>query len=391
MKAVVLRLAGIVAGLLLGLGVVEAGLRALEKNDRLTPADYEQDPTRLRAGAPPRPLDVAAIGDSQTWGVNAWAAEAWPQALGALSGKSVHNLGMSGHGPVEYAETWPRALALSPRAVVVALYLGNDLWDAYHTVYATGRHPELRRPDAPREIFTDTIGPAADAFMKRVMDNRAEHDRISSHRVGDWLFRHTAIGRMVRMRNWKKAYTANTFAADASLVRRNPGMGAVYEHAGEPVILLPTYRAGATDPDEPRIREGVRITREVLTRMRDESRARGVRLVVLVIPTKENVYADAMRGAGQVPDAPLQAVAERERRLRGELLSFCGEAGVECVDPLPALSGAVVRGEAIFPPYIDGHFNARGYAVLAEAVNGALARQPAPAGAPASPRPAPAP
>ena len=373
MKAVFLRLAGVLAGLLLGLAVVEAGLRFLEKNNRLTQIEHEQDPSRLRAGEPPRPLDVAAIGDSQTWGVNAWAAEAWPQALGARSGKSVHNLGMSGHGPVEYAETWPKALALSPRTVVVALYLGNDLWDAYHTVYATGRHPELRRPDAPREILTDSIGPAADAFMKRVMDNRAEHERLSSHRVGDWLFRHSAIGRMVKMRNWKKVYAANTFAADAALVRENPVMGTVYEHAGEPVILLPTYRAGATDPDEPRIREGVRITRQVLARMRDESRARGVRLVVLVIPTKENVYADAMRKTGRAPDPALAAVAGRERRLRGELMAFCGGAGLECVDPLPALTAAVVRGEAIFPPYIDGHFNARGYAVLAEVVGQALA------------------
>ena len=42
------------------------------------------------------------------------------------------------------------------------------------------------------------------------------------------------------------------------------------------------------------------------------------------------------------------------------------------IDPFPVLVAALQRGEALWPPTADGHFQARGQELLAELVNSVL-------------------
>ena len=90
--------------------------------------------------------DIAVLGDSQTYGDGASRANAWPQQLAALTGYSVYNMGMGGWGPVQYRTVLDDALALEPRVILVGLYFGNDLYDAYHMAYHSPSGADLRDP-----------------------------------------------------------------------------------------------------------------------------------------------------------------------------------------------------------------------------------------------------
>src|SRR5215472_7496440 len=50
----------------------------------------------------PTSADIVTIGDSQTYGISATAADSWPAKLHQLIHKDVYNLSLGGYGPLEY-------------------------------------------------------------------------------------------------------------------------------------------------------------------------------------------------------------------------------------------------------------------------------------------------
>src|SRR5262249_50916074 len=81
--------------------------------------------------------DVVAIGDSQTWGVNVRREESWPAVLGKISHLSVYSMALGGWGPLQYEVLAKDAVAFRPRALIVGIYLGNDIFDGCNQVYGT--------------------------------------------------------------------------------------------------------------------------------------------------------------------------------------------------------------------------------------------------------------
>src|SRR2546425_6494051 len=164
----------ILIGLVTGLSAAEVGLRIVEKvqlGDRAKAATVDDPQLGMRvvpyatghdangfrnASVPPK-VDVVALGDSQTWGINVHTDDAWPQQLERLSGRSVYNMGVGGYGPIQYWILMDKALSLSPKVIVVGLYFGNDLYDAYSTTYTLNSHAGLRRTPAVDELKDDTI------------------------------------------------------------------------------------------------------------------------------------------------------------------------------------------------------------------------------------------
>ena len=91
--------------------------------------------------------DIVAIGDSLTYGFGADAHGSWPRLLSNLSERSVYNAGVGGYGPCEYYRLADEMTRYRPRLVILGLYLGNDLANAYTSVYNDGRCPELSTKD----------------------------------------------------------------------------------------------------------------------------------------------------------------------------------------------------------------------------------------------------
>lgn len=139
-------------------------------------------------------------------------------------------------------------------------------------------------------------------------------------------------------------------------------------------VLTPGYRLLALDLAEPRIAEGLRVTKEVLLRIRTRTDAVDTKLLVLLIPTKEMVYTDGIETQNGKLDPVLARLANMEGQARNEILALCQKHDIVCVDGLPPLAQAVQRREQIYPAHTGGHPMAHGYFQLASAMNDSLTK-----------------
>src|SRR5262245_48740245 len=99
---------------------------------KVEPYSAGHDAWGFRNKSVPTKADIVAIGDSQTYGVAASAANSWPAVLQRLTHKSVYNLALGGYGPVQYDYLLEnKAILLNPATIVVGFYFGNDLRDAF--------------------------------------------------------------------------------------------------------------------------------------------------------------------------------------------------------------------------------------------------------------------
>jgi len=390
-KRSLFRIAAVSLGFLLSLIVAEAGLRILEKTrpddlaveekriddpqlgNRMAPYALGHDANGFRNESVPQHADIVALGDSQTWGNNVERPNAWPQLLSGLSNLRVYNMGLSGYGPVQYWVLTEQALKLSPKVIVVGLYLGNDLYEAYELVYTNSHYVQLRARNAPVELLHSDLRDRAQMFWdeEKGFSNRFRGSRPSgwSH----WLAQHLAIGRLTNRTGLWRTSTDVDFESDKAWALAYPEHGSVYEGGKIRTIFTPAYRFLGVDLDDPHIAEGLRITEDLLVRIDALANARGCKVMVLLIPTKESVYADALKLQFKLNDTHIKLVA-MERRVRLALEAVCIKNNITCVNALPSLSGAIERREPIYPSSTESHPDAEGYFVLASLVNDELAK-----------------
>ena len=380
---------------LVALGLAEAVLRQVEKSSfgdramteetfltdpllrqRVKPHALGHDAKGFRNDSAPERADVVALGDSQTWGVNVEREQAWPQVLGRLTNRRVYNMGLGGYGPVQYWALTDEALTLAPRTLVVGLYFGNDLYDAYAMTYQYDAHAPLRRPDAPADIADDTVGRRADEYWNQERAFTYAYGAGGAGSWADWLRGHTAIGRRLdRAGLWPSPVNLQHQIGRA-WAERHPDRGAVFEGEGAArTVFTIAYRQAAVELSEPRIAEGLRITKELLTRISAKAEASGARLLVLLIPTKESAYADVLRERGARLHETHEKLLRQEAAARAEIQALCEREAVVCADALPRLSEAVRRGEQIDPQSANSHPGANGYALMSAVVRDELARR----------------
>jgi lysophospholipase L1-like esterase len=385
------RIGMLAASLLFSLAVVEAGLRILEKRrlgdraveqrlvpdpdlgTRLAPGTASHDANGFRNDMVPARADIVAIGDSLTYGVNADRQGCWPQQLAKLSGRSVYNMSVPGYGPVQYWMLTERAQKFSPRIIIVGLYLGNDLYDAYALTYSNERYAELRSKPASDPLMIDTIGTTAKSYWDEGTNFHNSYGRSSPAGWSFWLQEHSAVGRLLnRAGLWPGAADVD-YEIDKAWANAYPEHGAVYEKGNTLTVFTTATRLMGLNFNDPRIAEGLRISKLVLGRMRRDAEAGHSRLMVVLLPTKETVYANALKDRLNV-GTTFATLLAMESRAHSELMSSCGEQQIECVDALPALSAAISRDEKIYSSTREGHPNAKGYATIAAAINQAIER-----------------
>jgi hypothetical protein len=380
-----LLLAGALAGLACGETVLrlvefrsqaDSGARTRELEDprlgrRPGPLGTGHDEWGFRNERVPRAAEIVAIGDSQTWGVNASRAEAWPQRLQAITGRTTYNMSWGGFGTVHYRVLAEEAQALSPRVFVVGLYFGNDFYDSYRIVYASEAHASLRIRD-PSTILPDTVGPRAGALWREHEEFQLAYGRDRPERWGLWLRGHTAVGRLLdrALGSDQSAW----FEIGKAWARAHPDHGAFIDAPDARTVFTTAYRLLAVNLEDPRIVEGLRLTEVSLGTIADLAARRGGHLLVVLIPTKERVYAERMRAEGRALDPTYAALVAQEEECGHRVEAFLLAAGIEQLDLIPHLRSAVVAGNAVYPPTTESHPSPRGYDVIAEAVARRLGR-----------------
>ena len=280
-------------------------------------------------------------------------------------------MGVGGYGPIQYWILTDKALGFSPKVIVVGLYFGNDLYDAYAMTNARDTYKELRRPQAAGELNDDTIGTRAKSYWNEEKNFHNQYGRSSPAGWSFWLREHSAIGRLLNRIGWWPGATDVDYQIDKAWAQAYPEHGAVCEDAGIRTVFTSAYRLTGLDLDDPRVGEGLRITTEALKRTHQRTDQAGVKLLVLLIPTKELVYADLMQRETRLTGTYARMV-DMEKRARYEVESRCKESGIRCVDALPGLQNAIANRQQIYPSSTESHPNAAGYRILATTVSQAL-------------------
>lgn len=369
-------------GCFVGLVLAEIGLRVAERlksreleafsekfllkdpklQRRIAPNAPGHDANGFRNDAVPANAEIVALGDSQTWGINGERSEAWPQMLGKISQRTVYNMGVGAYGPLQYWALTDKALSLSPKVMVIGVYLGNDLYDAYSLCYGSDVYSDLREPGASGDLLCNTIAPRADALWEEQKNFQHNFGR-EPNLWGTWLSGHTAVGRLLARSGWWPGSGDVWFEASKAWAEAHPEHGAVYDEANVRTVLTTAYRLTALDLDDPHIAEGLRITGVVLQRIKGQSEGAGVKLLVVLLPTKESVFANA--AGSRQRDPVYERLVSMESRARSALIAQCEGADIQYVDALPPLAQAVRRGEQVYPTSTESHPTPKGYEVIA--------------------------
>jgi hypothetical protein len=352
-------------GLLLG----EAGARmflnpadylsvTLKKDDILggiiEPGTSGFDAWGYRNRSVPERVDIVALGDSHTYGNTAGLEESWPHVTGALTEKSVYNLGMGGYGPNQYFHLlMSRALGLNPRIVLCGLYMGDDFENAFATTYGLDHWAFLRQ-----QVFGDID---ADIWREPADDKVLKDVRV-------WLSGHSVLYQIVvhgPAASRLKGYIQLSRAAreqDPLTTTLTVEDGTIRE------AFRPAGIRDRLDQGRKEIREGVRITKRLLRDMNEACLKSGSQFVVVVIPTKEMVFAKYLEQDASIHLRDvIDELLANERMIRNELFGYFHAAGIRYIDTLPAMESMVGQGLYVRSDR-DMHPGKNGYRVIAESV-----------------------
>lgn len=403
--------------LLLGLGVAEAALQiatvvfppvearlsGLKPRYVSDPHLYvrgdsslpEYDDVGFRNETRPGRVDIVAIGDSQTEGSGVARDNAWPQQLARRLETSVYQMAFGSYGPGHYLALIDDALALRPHTVIVAIYTGNDLAGAYDWVYDKGRNPELQTDSAERRRELQRAerkrGPIDRAWRMARDAEKGLHDQPMLGWLRANVEGRSKIVALYKQVEWRISGRAGNLDIDASPTDWTDTMGTLdgvpqdvlypFDDDAVRTVFTPLARLGAHDLDDDRIAEGFRVTLAALDRIAEKCRGRA-RLFVLLMPTKELVFAERVRMHATETPSSFSRLLERETAIRVRIESALRERGVETIDPLPAMRALLAtddRQRKPVNPYSetwDGHPAAAGYTAVSLAVSEALSRPP---------------
>jgi hypothetical protein len=372
LKKVLINLGVIVVSVAVGLLFCEFGSRLV-----LNPADYlnvgmVRDPVfgavpsptarggfdalGFRNRAVPKTADIVAIGDSQTYGNTATMDDSWPYALGRLLDRHVYNMGLGGYGPNQYFELLKtKALSLKPRMVICGLSVTDDFDNAFHLTYGLDYWAYLRvLPGVKVDFDTwDTADEPAPSWQKK------RRVWLSQHSVLYQLVFHTGLGNRVKgelqIRNAAELYPGSA----TSLIIPE-------KHIEE--AFQPTANLHGLDQGRESVREGMRITFELLKEMNETCQRNHIQFVVVVIPTKEMVFSQYLEHNSKIALADVvDKLLVNERVALDQTFKFLTDANIISVDPLPLLQKSV--GQGLFARSAgDMHPNKNGYEIIAEAV-----------------------
>ena len=314
---------------------------------RIMPGSGGHDQHGFRNSSVPDRAEIIAIGDSMTYGMAATSNESWPSQLSKITDETVYNMALGGYGALQYLHLLEtQALSFSPQRIVMGLYLGNDLMDSYNLAYSNDYWAPYRNDVLRSNTTLDLFRPAEEAERRLLGGLR------------NWLAERVVLYRVL----------TQSVLGDRVRVSEIEEMPEVVElHINdEAMYFLPNASFIALDLDDARVAEGLRITLKALEKAQDFCRSAGIDFLVVLIPTKESVYADRLLARVGGDNNIVQQLIHNETEARRIIISHLSDSGIDFVDVLPVLREAA-RIEAVYPAF-DSHPNGRGYAELAEKI-----------------------
>ena len=330
---------------------------------RIKPHSTGHDALGYRNPEVPEHANVIAIGDSMTYGVMAARNRSWPHQLGALLHEPVYNMALGGYGPLQYLHlARHEAKNLRPRLLLVGFYFGNDLIDAYRVAHQMPYWHSWRDAGSADGDGSEHRQAANTGQRKPFADLR---DWLSSHSV---FYNVVKVTLLARLALWEQERIASRVTPDRQMIWTDPSRDSVR------TIFTARVSLSALDTRRPIVREGLRITKRVFTSLKSDADAQGMKLLVVLIPTKERAYCRYLKkSGGDIPDAFFR-LCDVEEQVKKELMLFFATKSIAYVDVSLAMEEQIEKHLQIYPKNSDTHPEAAGYGVIARVVYDAVRR-----------------
>jgi hypothetical protein len=324
---------------------------------RVKPGSAGHDEWGFRNVEVPTNADIVTIGDSMTYGNMATAEQSWPSWLGHMTESTVYNLALGGYGPVDYRYLMSeKAIKLKPRWVIVGFYLGNDVFDSYRSAYSRDYWSFLRSPDA---VPVATDRPAGVGGR----GNGRRRSNIEAMRL--WVGQYSVLYRMagVALADLVRPFVWNVLGVrEGMIVVDDPERGLV-------TLIDLGEMSRATNLEDPKVVEGLRITLDSFDAIRQECREHGIAMMIVLIPTKVSVFVDYLAELGIRDQASaIDQLVMRETRVVDQVEGWLDDREIPYVNVLDDLR-AKVASEFIYGSSSDGHPVSLGYRVIADSVH----------------------
>jgi len=329
-----------------------------------------------------RPSPVLALGDSYTYGFGAPADSSWPRQLEHVLGVSVYNGGIGGYGPCEYEKILDELIVVRPRLVLLGLYVGNDLSDAYRSSYEAGRcsarrsdNPVMRRALLRLDSMKTLQARAIELGWEAPQARKSSVEEDNALRSAFVNLRLYGLLRAL----WYEVHLSQANAepgSDFSRAASKPGWIAYAgPRAARTVFKRPEIFALTVDQTDPRIREGMRMLVDVISDMHQRLKGDSIDFVVVVIVDKAVIYRPVLQVEGDDLQRRIAARADLEMAINARLDSLLREAGVPVVNTTQALQVRLKKGAALFREDDDHHNNGLGYKAVSDTVKAFLVQR----------------
>ncbi len=273
-------------------------------------------------------FEIAAIGDSFTFGFGVEEDQSWPAQLQSMSGIRVANLGWAGWNSRVYPQAIEEfAIPLNTHIWLWAFFL-NDL-------------PESA---------------GADDFLSSGEPDYLEWINKKGQGSADLSF-------PFNMRTTQ--LVAAIFNPELFLL---PGSGSTIFEDDVFRMRVSSNSWDVSDPQSPLVQRGWDLTEIALQRGSELAREHNATLMVIFIPSREHVYWPYIKTA--LPNFDIHQLDQVESRLS----EICQDQNIAYLNLIPAFREMADSGEMLYFPS-DGHWNADGYRLAAEIVFNSLFEQ----------------
>lgn len=284
-------------------------------------------------------VDAVVVGDSFGFCFTE-QADCWVDMLAQQTGMGIVNLSQPVTGSISHVKMLRDFGTPLEPPLVIWQFFGNDFNDDYGLLQWRG-----------------DIEPIPDDDTAQPTTENAETNPNGG--LTDWLRHNSMLYALVEL------LTTGRWAGTPETEREFEANFTTVVSEGYALQFGKLYERNALNMARPANQFGLEQSRMAFTEALELVKSWDGRLVVVIIPTREEVYDFATE--------PVMGKTEldKHRSARLAMLDLCAELTLECVDPLPELQARAQNGARLY--YTDDmHLNADGNAALAEILEEAL-------------------
>lgn len=303
----------------------------------------------------PQQANIIAIGDSFTYGQGVPRYYSWPAVLEIENKTPVYNMGMGGYGIVEYFHLLKtKAFLLSPKQVIIAVYLGNDLMDSFKAVYSRRYWAKLRNPKLNNYNELD---------QSQFIFYQQEKSNKWFPQLRIWLYRHSVLYNAFK----------TTFTEKLEQLKFQQGKQSsqltTFDNGHVRLTFAPEPYLALLNLEDERIREGMRIGLQLLLEMSMLCENNNISFGVVLIPTKVNIYAEYFQSQSQLPHSQtIEQLIHNENQIIQTFESFLQDHDINYINIGIAL-GQAKEKSTLYPTHNDAHFNREGHMLVAKVLS----------------------